>query len=787
MATDLERFVRAEGRDELVKDVRRRIDAEGIQYIYYQFVSVTGRIMGKGAPARHWESMAEKGFQLVYGATANLFTDRHGNYIGYGPEALELVGIPEPETFMPLPWDAKTARVWCTCFRNREERDDPGAFLTSDCRANLKKTQADFEASTGLHLRAGTEPEMMWLKMGADGKPSVEGMTKPFCYHIDQFAELQPLIHKVVDYAGAMGMDMIHGDHEDAPGQLELNFQFDRAEKTADNLTTYRQICKQVGRELNVFPCFMPKPFMGVSGNGCHHNISLWRDDENVFMPEGDDLQKPSQLGLWAIGGIIEHVGALTVSRRADRELLPAALGHGLLGAGVRRLGLPEPHHGTAGVGARPVRVPLGRLRGQPVPVACRPDHGDVGRDRTQARPGRARGAQHLRRDGVRQGGHQDPDDLRRSPGCARARRGDPESASGRYVPCLHALQAGRVGALLRRGHRLGREGVPRRAPVRWDGRRGRTTPMCGIAGIIYRDGLEHDIGTEMTRMLQSMKHRGPDSTGYALYGLPSAGYVMRYKLADSNDVRDFEFEERLERNRREAEARMVRLGARIEAVESDTEYAFRVEFAYDGDLKRLADYIEDVPGAEVLSLGRSLEIVKDLGDAETVSGQYKLDNVNGTHAIGHVRMATESDVDISGAHPYWAYPFSDIAVVHNGQLTNYFYWRRRLERSGHRFQSECDSEIIAVYLAEKMQGDATLQEAMHDSLDELDGVFTYIAVTGDELGVAKDEMAAKPLVLYESDDLVALASEEIAIRQIVDHEIDTYDPYEREVLTWKR
>ena len=96
---------------------------------------------------------------------------------------------------------------------------------------------------------------------------------------------------------------------------------------------------------------------------------------------------------------------------------------------------------------------------------------------------------------------------------------------------------------------------------------------------------------------------------------------------------------------------------------------------------------------------------------------------------------------------------------------------------------SECDSEIIAVYLAEEMTKGASLEEAMHRSLDELDGVFTYIAVTKDELGVAKDELAAKPLVLYESDDLVALASEEIAIRAIVDHEIDTYDPYEREVL----
>jgi glutamate synthase domain-containing protein 1 len=309
---------------------------------------------------------------------------------------------------------------------------------------------------------------------------------------------------------------------------------------------------------------------------------------------------------------------------------------------------------------------------------------------------------------------------------------------------------------------------------------------MCGIAGIIYRNG-EHDIGLDMTAMLQSMKHRGPDSTGYALYHPPTTDVVMRCKLADSNDVRDFGFSERLERNRREIEARLAQAGATIDEIDVDTEYAFRVKFRYDGSMKTIADYIEDVEGAEVLSLGHSLEIVKDLGDAEQVSGQYHLEKVRGTHAIGHVRMATESDVDISGAHPYWAYPFSDVAVVHNGQLTNYFHWKRRLERAGHRFQSECDSEIIAVYLAEKMSEGMPLEDAMHKSLDELDGVFTYICVTADALGVAKDEMAAKPLVLYEADDLVALASEEIAIRAIIDHEIDTYDPYEREVLVWTR
>ena len=309
---------------------------------------------------------------------------------------------------------------------------------------------------------------------------------------------------------------------------------------------------------------------------------------------------------------------------------------------------------------------------------------------------------------------------------------------------------------------------------------------MCGIAGVIHRDGSS-DVGSEMTSMLQSMKHRGPDSSGYALFGQPTDLIVIRFKLADANDPRDFEFKERLERHRMEIETRLSKIGASIDRVESETEYAYRATVRYDGDVKALADYLEDVPGCEVLSLGHSLEIVKDLGDAQEVSNLYGLAGFEGTHAIGHVRMATESDVDISGAHPYWAYPFSDVAVVHNGQLTNYFQWKRRLEASGHRFQSECDSEIIAVYLAEKMAEGASLKDAMEDSLEDLDGVFTYMAVSQDSLGVAKDEMAAKPLVLYESDELVAMASEEIGIRALIDHEIDTYDPYEGQVLVWSR
>ena len=313
---------------------------------------------------------------------------------------------------------------------------------------------------------------------------------------------------------------------------------------------------------------------------------------------------------------------------------------------------------------------------------------------------------------------------------------------------------------------------------------------MCGIAGIIYRNGANnggHRIGRDMTSMLQSMKHRGPDSTGYALYHAPTHELTVRINLADSSTPRDLDFIDNARRRRREVEAQLRTAGATIRSTEDVNDYTFTATIDYHGELKTLADHVESVSHTEVLSLGHSLEIVKDLGDARTVAGAYQLDEYFGSHGIGHVRMATESDVDIANAHPYWAYPFSDVAVVHNGQLTNYHQWRRRLESRGHRFASACDSEIIAVYLADRMAGGESLEDAMHHSLEELDGVFTYICVSEDALGMAKDELAAKPLVLYEGDDMVALASEEMAIRAVIDHEIETYDPYESAVMVWNR
>ncbi len=304
---------------------------------------------------------------------------------------------------------------------------------------------------------------------------------------------------------------------------------------------------------------------------------------------------------------------------------------------------------------------------------------------------------------------------------------------------------------------------------------------MCGIAGLIHR-GKSSNVGRQMTSMLQALRHRGPDSTGFAVYGEPRPGdYIMRIKAAEREDIdkghgildeiasRIDEIDKRLEAN-----------DARIKDKVSVTPYALRYVIGHDGDTAQMARHIEEIEGVEILSLGSGLELIKDLGDAGAVCETYDLDAFQGTHAIGHTRMATESDVDIRSAHPYWAFPYNDVSI------TNYWMMRREMERQGHRFMSDCDSELLAVYTAHNLAGGASLEDSLKSSIGEIDGVFTYLVASKDQLGLAKDTMAAKPLVLYESDDLIAMASEEVAIRAILPHEIDTTDPYDEEVRVWQ-
>ena len=367
----LEEARNQEGRPAQIEALTKRIEAEDIRYVFFQQVSVTGRVMGKGVVSSFFPQVAEKGYQLVYGATANLFTDRDGNYIGFGPEESELAAIADLDTFAVLPWDERVARVYCDCYDT-----ETGELLDADPRQNLKRVVSEFEEELGLNFVIGIEPEMMWMRRG-EAQGEVEGVTKPYCYHIHQFEELRPVLLDVVDYGQRMGLDMSYGDHEDAPGQLELNFRFDRPVRTADNITTYRQICAAVGRKHGLLASFMPKPFTGVSANGHHHHFTLVDDEGNNVFHDPD-----------GICAALRHRAALPRRharplRRADVRRQPVGqlvlpdVGLRLLGAGLQELGLAEPHLHGARRRRGTVRVSRRRLVLQPLPddrrAAARP------------------------------------------------------------------------------------------------------------------------------------------------------------------------------------------------------------------------------------------------------------------------------------------------------------------------------------------------------------------------------------------------------------------------------
>ena len=192
-----------------------------------------------------------------------------------------------------------------------------------------------------------------------------------------------------------------------------------------------------------------------------------------------------------------------------------------------------------------------------------------------------------------------------------------------------------------------------------------------------------------------------------------------------------------------------------------------RARITYSGDLGALTDSIEAEPDVEVFSIGRAMEIVKEVGDADAVEAADPYSAFEGSHAIGHTRMATESLVDVAHSHPFWARPFPDISVVHNGHITNYHKLRRRLENQGHRFATGNDSEVIAVYIADKLERGESLEDALRASVADLDGTFAYLISTPEGIGVARDPFALKPLLYAESDDVALIASEEVAIRAV--------------------
>jgi glutamine phosphoribosylpyrophosphate amidotransferase len=205
-------------------------------------------------------------------------------------------------------------------------------------------------------------------------------------------------------------------------------------------------------------------------------------------------------------------------------------------------------------------------------------------------------------------------------------------------------------------------------------------------------------------------------------------------------------------------------------------------------DLPALTSTIESLGrGIEVLSIGHAMELSKEVGTPHLLEGKHHISAFAGSHGIGHTRLCTESIVDLSHSQPFWGRGAADVAIVHNGHITNYHQLRRKYEQRGVRFVTENDSEVLAVYLAEAMNRGATLRQGLDGILRDMDGAFCCLAVTATEMGFVKDPYAFKPLVVAETDEFVAVATEEIAIRSAIPGDYKVSEAQVEEVRVWSR
>ena len=270
---------------------------------------------------------------------------------------------------------------------------------------------------------------------------------------------------------------------------------------------------------------------------------------------------------------------------------------------------------------------------------------------------------------------------------------------------------------------------------------------MCGIVGLFLKNpSLEPELGSMLTEMLVTMSDRGPDSAGIAIYG-QEAQNRAKLTLQSEQPARDFATL---------AKELGAVLGGDVSLVVNDTHAVLELD---ETPLAKARAKLPQLrPDVRIMSAGDTIEIYKEVGLPAEVADRFGLQNMSGTHGIGHTRMATESAVTTMGAHPFNTGP--DQCLVHNGSLSNHNSLRRKLRREGMAFETDNDTEVGAAYLTWKMQTGNTLGEALQSGLDDLDGFYTFVVGTKDGFGVLRDPIACKPAVLAETDDYVAFGSE---------------------------
>jgi len=299
----LDRHKEQNSQSAAVEAISARIREAGVQYLYYSSVTVSGRVLAKVVPAKHLLRNLEQGINCHRTAISDLQASREGVLLGGGAQAAEFTAMPDIDSFNVLPWDTSVGSFFCRLYEPEHIHAIGGQPLATDCRGLLYRAHQGFTDDSGLVLKTGCEPEMSWLgdKLEVHVRPGASPS-----YHMGNLELMRPIFKRVIEYASALGLDMIEGDYED-PGQLELNWMFDKCETTADRMMLYRLICRQVASEFGVKASFMPKPTTGAMGNGCHHNFSLWRGENNVLAEPGRRELHLTETGLHALGGVLAH------------------------------------------------------------------------------------------------------------------------------------------------------------------------------------------------------------------------------------------------------------------------------------------------------------------------------------------------------------------------------------------------------------------------------------------------------------------------------------------------
>lgn len=301
---------------------------------------------------------------------------------------------------------------------------------------------------------------------------------------------------------------------------------------------------------------------------------------------------------------------------------------------------------------------------------------------------------------------------------------------------------------------------------------------MCGIVGYLEKTGVENPpLGRILLGMLNALVCRGPDSAGVALFGTSRPHQLIaRVKIGNNGGS--------VERTRK-----IESLAQKFGAVEFAQSGAYlRFTFEENSDLKPFLTSIESVASdVEVVSVGRSLEIVKQVGSPSRLEQSFCISGFRGGHGIGHTRLSTESVVDLSHSQPFWGHGYSDLAIAHNGHITNYHRLRRQYQEHGVRFYTENDSEVVAIFLADKLRGGLTLRAALESMITELDGSFSCLVATESALALVKDPFSFKPLLYTETANFVAVATEEIAIRAAIPGNYAVREAQAKEVKVWQR